>query len=297
MPWSTLLRIRCTSGSPISSMMALSTRVVLALQDQLDLLALLAGQVAHQAREALEDVADGQHPDVHHRLLELRRHAAPPAGRRRSARARPRGLASRLRQVLAHLAAAWSGRRSARPPGSAGGRAGRSPRAPCWSGWRRSGRRRRAARPAAPSGRARPARPRAPRARERRPRAPGRSRRSPWPEQAVERGLLGREVARLAVPRAGLLHRVAQRAGAREEPVEDRGREPDARRRAIWAKTSSSRWTYSLMAVKPIIPLLPLRVCSGPEHAWPPPRGRRRRAPGASRQWSRASRWERASSR
>jgi hypothetical protein len=48
----------------------------LAFQDQLDLLARLAREVAHQAREALEHVPDGEHPHVHDRLLELLRHAA-----------------------------------------------------------------------------------------------------------------------------------------------------------------------------------------------------------------------------
>jgi hypothetical protein len=47
----------------------------LAFQDQLDLLARLAREVAHEPREALEHVADGEHPHVHDRLLELLRHA------------------------------------------------------------------------------------------------------------------------------------------------------------------------------------------------------------------------------
>ena len=47
---------------------------LLALEDQLDLLALLARQVAHEAGKALEDVPDGKHPDVHDRLLELAAH-------------------------------------------------------------------------------------------------------------------------------------------------------------------------------------------------------------------------------
>ena len=48
---------------------------LLALQHQLDLLALAVGEVADEAREALEDVADGQHPHVHDRLLQLGRDA------------------------------------------------------------------------------------------------------------------------------------------------------------------------------------------------------------------------------
>ena len=51
---------------------------VLALQHELDALALLAREVAHQPREALEDVADRQHPHVHDRLLQLRRGARHP---------------------------------------------------------------------------------------------------------------------------------------------------------------------------------------------------------------------------
>ena len=70
MPWSTLLRIRWTSGSPISSMIALSMRVFSPSRISSMSLPGLAGEVAHQAREALEDVADGEHPDVHHRLLQ-----------------------------------------------------------------------------------------------------------------------------------------------------------------------------------------------------------------------------------
>ena len=46
---------------------------VVAFEDELDLLALLPGEIAHHAREALEDVPDRQHPDVHDGLLELRR--------------------------------------------------------------------------------------------------------------------------------------------------------------------------------------------------------------------------------
>ena len=44
---------------------------VLALEDQLDLLAQLAGGVAHHAGEAVEDEADRQHADRHHRFLQL----------------------------------------------------------------------------------------------------------------------------------------------------------------------------------------------------------------------------------
>ena len=47
---------------------------VLAFEDQLHVLALLSGQVAHQTGKALEDVPDGEHPDVHDRLLELPAH-------------------------------------------------------------------------------------------------------------------------------------------------------------------------------------------------------------------------------
>ena len=48
---------------------------LLPLQDQLHLLALLVGEVADEAREPLEDVPDGQHPDVHDRFLQLGGHA------------------------------------------------------------------------------------------------------------------------------------------------------------------------------------------------------------------------------
>ena len=71
MPWSTLLRIMWTRGSPISSMMALSTRVPSPSRISSISLPWLLREVAHQAGEALEHGPDGQHPDVHDRLLEL----------------------------------------------------------------------------------------------------------------------------------------------------------------------------------------------------------------------------------
>ena len=82
----------------------------LALEDQLDLLALLARQVAHQPREALEDVADGQHPDVHHRLLELRGHARHLVHGVHQLARRPRGRPACSASVACPAPAAWCGR-------------------------------------------------------------------------------------------------------------------------------------------------------------------------------------------
>ena len=71
MPWSTLLRIMWTRGSADLVDDRLVDPRVLALEDELDLLALALREVAHQAGEAVEDGPDGEHPDVHDRLLEL----------------------------------------------------------------------------------------------------------------------------------------------------------------------------------------------------------------------------------
>ena len=87
MPWSMELRTRCTSGSPIFSSTVLSSSVVSPVTLQLDLLAETLAEVAHQAREAVEHEADGQHAHAHdaflqraHVALELRERAAQFAG-------------------------------------------------------------------------------------------------------------------------------------------------------------------------------------------------------------------------
>ena len=199
---------------------------VLALQDQLDVLAGLAGEVAHQAREALEDVADGEHADVHDRLLQrggdgrdllhrglqlAARLAAAELLRHLLAELLQLGamddqLADQVQQVVElgevhadHVRARR--RRTARRRGGApvprrsaagGGGVGAAGAA---------GRRRRGARRGAPfSGAARL-------------------------EHPVQRRRLRREVADLAVALAGLLDGVPQRGRPREQRVEDlRGR-------------------------------------------------------------------------
>ena len=61
----------------------------LALEDELHLLTLLSREVAHEAREALEDVTDGEHPHVHDGLLELGRHPGHLVDGREQLRPRP----------------------------------------------------------------------------------------------------------------------------------------------------------------------------------------------------------------
>ena len=200
---------------------------VLALQDELDLLALLAGEVAHQPREALEDVADGQHPHVHDRLLQLRRdarhladgleqlrpraghHVGDLAGQLVELRAVDDQLADQVQQVVElgevdpHHARAGGGERPRRrtsSPSRAGAASGRAARRRRRRGPSRS---RSAPRAAFPGARSTVSSPR-----ERRP--PRRPRAAPSP------------------PRA------ARRARRR------RGRAPPSRARP---KTSSSRWT------------------------------------------------------
>ena len=84
MPWSMELRTRCTSGSPIFSSTVLSSSVVSPVTLQLDLLAEALAQVAHQAREAVEHEADGQHAHAHDAFLQ-RAHVALELRRARSA--------------------------------------------------------------------------------------------------------------------------------------------------------------------------------------------------------------------
>ena len=49
---------------------------LLALDDEVDLLVEGLGEVAHEAREAAEDLADGHHADAHDAFLEITRYAA-----------------------------------------------------------------------------------------------------------------------------------------------------------------------------------------------------------------------------
>ena len=72
-PWSSELRTRCTSGSPSASTTVRSSSVSLPTSSQLDLLAELGREVAHEPREAQEDGLDRDHPDLHdHRLQGVR---------------------------------------------------------------------------------------------------------------------------------------------------------------------------------------------------------------------------------
>ena len=200
----------------------------LALQDQLDLLALLAGQVPHQPGEALEDVADGQHADVHHRLLEHRGDAAHVlyGGHQLAAR---RASGHRLHQVLAELEQLGAGDDQlahqvqqvvelrevhAHGAGLRGHVMGLH-RAPRLDRRHRAGSRRRGGRRGRDGG-----------ARGHGP-ASGGGLALTLAEEAVEDRLLRREVTGLALARAGLLHRVAQRVGPREELVEDCGGQRD----------------------------------------------------------------------
>ena len=71
MPWSTLLRIMWTRGSPISSMMALSTRVPSPSRISSTSLPCCRARSRTRRGKRSKTCADGQHPDVHDRLLEL----------------------------------------------------------------------------------------------------------------------------------------------------------------------------------------------------------------------------------
>ena len=217
---------------------------VLALQHQLDALALLAREVAHQPREALEDVADRQHPHVHDRLLQLRRGARHPvdgleqlrphAGQRlrdlprQLAELRPVDdqLAHQVEQVIElgevdahHARARRPGRRPRSSPAFAGAAAAARRGRPGPSRARRRG------------PRARPASRRGPSARGRDRRPPRSRRAAPWPPRTAGRAPSRSSASTPSRPRAN---------------------------------TSSSRWTQSFTATRPIIPLLPLSVCSGP---------------------------------
>ena len=156
MPWSMELRTRCTSGSPIFSSTVLSSSVVSPVTLQLDLLAEALAEVAHQAREAVEHEADGQHAHAHdaflqraHVALELAERVAQLLGlaafERRGElaqhRLRDHQLADGVQQLVDLLdadadRAAVAGRRRCACAASAAGAAGR------WRGWT-GGRRRR----------------------------------------------------------------------------------------------------------------------------------------------------------
>ena len=220
---------------------------LLALQDQLDVLPLLPGEVAHQPRKALEDMADGQHADVHHRFLQLggdRRHLlhrreqlghlplAPQllgqlAAQLVELRAVDDQLAHEIEQVIeldeVHADHARPGRDVLRRDGRGGQRLARGNRR-----GRRGERRRGRDGGERRGGRcARRESPVARRARrhllaDRGPLLPARWTRRRLPEDSLQQGPVRFEAADLGLVAACLLHRVAQRAGSREEAVEER---------------------------------------------------------------------------
>jgi hypothetical protein len=105
-PWSALLRSRCTSGSPSSSMTCLSTSVSPPDDLQFELLARLLREVADQPGVLAEQLVERLHPRPHHRDLDLARHAVEPRA----------GELERLGQL----------RRARRPPSPPSARARRS---------------------------------------------------------------------------------------------------------------------------------------------------------------------------
>jgi len=71
-PWSALLRTRCVSGSMIFSISPYPVRWS-RRPAQLDLLVKLGSQIADHPGEAIEHERHGDHPDRHHRLLQVTR--------------------------------------------------------------------------------------------------------------------------------------------------------------------------------------------------------------------------------
>ena len=71
MPWSTLLRTMCISGSLMSSTTLRSSSVSSPVQHQLDVLAGLLAEVADQPRHLLERLADRHHAHRHRVALQV----------------------------------------------------------------------------------------------------------------------------------------------------------------------------------------------------------------------------------
>ncbi len=71
----------CTSGSPISSITDLSSSVSSPDSYQFDLLAAVAGKIAHQSRKFGEHFADRLHAHLHHGHLQFGRDVVQRRGR------------------------------------------------------------------------------------------------------------------------------------------------------------------------------------------------------------------------
>ena len=107
MPWSAALRTAWISGSPNSSIIRLSSSVFSPLDDQADVLAVGARDVADDAMEAGEQRPDRHHPHVQRALLNavadaVERGGWPRTGRRRGRFGRP-VAGHRLLQLPADL--------------------------------------------------------------------------------------------------------------------------------------------------------------------------------------------------
>ncbi len=209
---------------------------LLALQHQLHGLALVVGEVTHQPREALEDVADRQHPHVHDRLLQLAgdgthlvhrlqelRPGAGDGGRDLAAQLGELGavhdqLADQVQQLIElgevdphHAGAGPGGGRHVDRLGGGGGRfsggSGGSGRGLGRGALRLRRRRRRGLRRGAG-------------------RRVGRRRPGPCRQQSGQLGLLGLQRALFGAARAGGLDGVAQGARSPQQAVDARSVEP-----------------------------------------------------------------------